>query len=105
MLGRYDTTGRLRLVGKTVPLKPSRARDVADHLAAAGPGHPWTGVRFTASWTSRTPLDPVLADPVVVAEFSADTSQDHGVWRHPLRFERIRPDAADTDVPPFGETQ
>ncbi|MFF6937639.1 ATP-dependent DNA ligase [Streptomyces sp. NPDC008312] len=105
LLGRYDTTGRLRLVGKTVPLKPGPARDVADRLTAAGPGHPWTGVRFTASWTSRTPLDPVLVDPVLVAEFSADTSQDHGVWRHPLRYERLRPDAADTDVPPFGEPQ
>ncbi|MEU2681339.1 ATP-dependent DNA ligase [Streptomyces sp. NPDC007107] len=105
LLGRYDTTGRLRLVGKTVPLKPGPARDVADHLTAAGPGHPWTGVRFTASWTSRTPLAPVLVDPVLVAEFSADTSQDHGVWRHPLRYERLRPDAADTDVPPFGEPQ
>ncbi|MEU9530654.1 ATP-dependent DNA ligase [Streptomyces sp. NPDC048210] len=56
LLGRYDTTGRLRLVGKTVPLKPAPARDLADHLTAAGPNHPWTGARFTASWNSRTPV-------------------------------------------------
>ena len=34
-LGRYDTTGCLRLAGKTAPLKPRSARDPA----AAGPGH------------------------------------------------------------------
>ncbi|MFE5240446.1 MULTISPECIES: hypothetical protein [unclassified Streptomyces] len=104
LLGRYDTTGRLRLVGKTVPLKPAPARDLAEHLTAAGPEHPWTGVRFTASWTSRTPLEPVLVDPALVAEISADVSQDHGVWRHPLRYERFRLDADEADVPPFGET-
>nr|WSS73167.1 hypothetical protein OG491_35075 [Streptomyces sp. NBC_01175] len=42
---------------------------------------------------------------LLVAEISADVSQDHGVWRHPLRYERLRLDATDADVPPFGETQ
>ncbi|MEU9064905.1 ATP-dependent DNA ligase [Streptomyces sp. NPDC048430] len=88
LLGRYDTTGRLRLVGKTVPLKPGPARDLAGHLTAAGPD---------------PPLEPVLVVPVLVAEISADVSQDHGVWRHPLRYERLRMDAAEFDVPPFGE--
>ncbi|MDQ0798297.1 ATP-dependent DNA ligase [Streptomyces sp. B1I3] len=104
LLGRHDTTGRLRLVGKTAPLKPGPARDLADHLTAADPDHPWTGVRFTASWNSRTPLEPVLVAPVLVAEISADVSQDHGVWRHPLRYERLRLDASEADVPQFGET-
>ncbi|WP_331735101.1 hypothetical protein OG379_40085 (plasmid) [Streptomyces sp. NBC_01166] len=57
------------------------------HLTAAGPGHPWAGVRFTASWNSRTPLEPALVAPVVVAEISADVSQDHG---DPLRYQRLR---------------
>ncbi|MFJ8870411.1 ATP-dependent DNA ligase [Streptomyces sp. NPDC102473] len=105
LLGRYDTTGFLRLVGKTTPLKPGPAHELAGHLTAAGPEHPWTGVRFTASWNSRTPLEPVLVDPDLVAEFSADVSQDHGVWRHPLRFERIRPDMAEAAVSLFGEAQ
>ncbi|WP_205024043.1 hypothetical protein [Streptomyces sp. HB132] len=97
LLGRHDTTGRLRLVGKTVPLKPSPARDLADHLTAAGPDHPWTGGRFTASWNSR--LEPVLVDPVLVVEVSADVSQDPGVWRHPLRYERLRKGWASPDRP------
>ncbi|MFE1189966.1 ATP-dependent DNA ligase [[Kitasatospora] papulosa] len=101
LLGRYDATGRLRLVGKTVPLKPGPAQDLAKQLTAADAGHPWTGIRFTASWSSRTPLEPVLVAPVLVAEFSADVSQDHGVWRHPLRYERIRTDLMPSDTPLF----
>ncbi|MFC8226280.1 ATP-dependent DNA ligase [Streptomyces sp. NPDC057287] len=104
LLGRYDTTGRLHLVGKTTPLNPGLARELAGHLAAAGPDHPWIGVCFTASWNSRALLEPVLVDPVLVAEVSADVSQDHGVWRHPLRYERLRLDAVEADVQQFGET-
>ncbi|WP_405657981.1 hypothetical protein OG379_00305 [Streptomyces sp. NBC_01166] len=92
-------------MGKTVPLKPGPAQDVAEQLTAAGPDHPWTGVRFTASWNSRTPLEPALVAPLLVAEFSADVSQDHGVWRHPLRYERLRLDTTEADVLPFGEMQ
>nr|WSX47718.1 hypothetical protein OG409_01270 [Streptomyces sp. NBC_00974] len=40
ILGRRDRTGRLRTIGPTVPLRPDPARQVAEHLAAAGPGHP-----------------------------------------------------------------
>ncbi|WP_327299895.1 MULTISPECIES: hypothetical protein [unclassified Streptomyces] len=91
-------------MGKTTPLRPGPARDLAGHLTAAGPDHPWTGVRFTASWNSRTPLDPVLVAPVLVAEISADVSQDHGVWRNPLRYERTRAEMHPTQVPKFGES-
>ncbi|WP_329202736.1 MULTISPECIES: ATP-dependent DNA ligase [unclassified Streptomyces] len=38
VLGRHDHDGRLRAVGRTVPLRPEAARLVAQHLAAAGPG-------------------------------------------------------------------
>ncbi|MFJ4776387.1 hypothetical protein [Streptomyces sp. NPDC088762] len=54
VLGRHDTGGRLRAVGLTVPLRPEAARLVAEHLAAADPGHPWEGVTFTATWGSVT---------------------------------------------------
>lgn len=99
LLGRYDTTGRLRLVGISVPLKPAAARDVASVLTPAGPDHPWTGDRFTARWGSRDLLDPVLVAPHQVAEVSADTAQDHGIWRHPLRYVRIRQDIPVAQVP------
>ncbi|MFJ9061982.1 hypothetical protein [Streptomyces sp. NPDC102409] len=43
-------------------------------------------------------MEPVLVDPVLVAEISADVSQGHGVWRPPLRYERLRLDATEADV-------
>ncbi|WP_329046778.1 ATP-dependent DNA ligase [Streptomyces sp. NBC_01422] len=102
LVGRYTGEGHLRLVGKTVPLTTAAAREVAGQLTAAGPDHPWTGVRFSV-WGSSDPLDPVLVEPGLVAEISADTAQDHGVWRHPVRYVRLRQDATMADVPAFGE--
>ncbi|MEU7068423.1 RNA ligase family protein [Streptomyces sp. NPDC046161] len=50
VLGRHDTTGHLRAVGRTVPLRPDLSRQVAEHLAPVGPGHPWTGATFASAW-------------------------------------------------------
>ncbi|WP_328965410.1 hypothetical protein [Streptomyces virginiae] len=61
VLGRHDNDGRLRAVGRTVLLRPDTARQVAEHLTA--PGHPWTGVRFSATWGSRDVLDTILVPP------------------------------------------
>ncbi|MFI6039258.1 hypothetical protein ACIBBD_35075 [Streptomyces sp. NPDC051315] len=102
VLGRLDQTGTLRLVGRSTPLRPDAARDPAERLTPAGPGHSWEGVRFTTSWGSRTPLDVVLVEPQLVAEITVDTAQEHGEWRHPVCFARLRLDVAVTDVPPFG---
>ncbi|MFD3612165.1 ATP-dependent DNA ligase [Streptomyces atroolivaceus] len=101
LLGRFDMSGRLRLVGKTVPLKPAAANEVAGQLTAADTDHPWTGVRFSARWGSRERLDPVLVEPRRVAEIRGDTAQDAGVWRHPVRYVRLRQDMTATDVPTF----
>ncbi|KJY17644.1 hypothetical protein VR44_39895, partial [Streptomyces katrae] len=43
VLGRHDQHGRLRAVGRAVPLRPDISRQVGEHLAAAGPGHPLRG--------------------------------------------------------------
>ncbi|MGW1601409.1 ATP-dependent DNA ligase [Streptomyces eurythermus] len=102
VLGRLDVEGVLRPVARSTPLRPDAARDLAERLTPAGPGHPWQGVRFTASWGSRTPLDVVLVEPVLVAEIMVDTAQGSGAWRHSVRFARLRMDVAVTDVPPFG---
>ncbi|MFJ4776412.1 hypothetical protein [Streptomyces sp. NPDC088762] len=40
VLGRHDQDGRLRAVGRTVPLRPEVARLVPEHLAAVDPGRP-----------------------------------------------------------------
>ncbi|WP_243879397.1 ATP-dependent DNA ligase [Streptomyces sp. KS 21] len=103
ILGRHDRAGRLRAVGRTVPLRPEQARQVAEYLAPAGPGHPWTGVKFAAAWGSRDVLDAILVRPDLVAEVSADRAIDRGgVFRHPLRFNRLRLDVTVEDVPGFG---
>ncbi|MGW0396225.1 ATP-dependent DNA ligase, partial [Streptomyces sp. NPDC003042] len=86
VLGRYDADGRLRAVGRATPLKPDAARRLAGHLTAAGSDHPRTGVRFTATWGSREPLDPILVVPELVAEISADTAVDRGAWRPPASY-------------------
>ncbi|MFE5861517.1 ATP-dependent DNA ligase [Streptomyces virginiae] len=104
VLGRHDQNRRLRAVGRTVPLRPDAARQVAEHLTAATPGHPWEGVRFSATWGSRDVLDTTLIYPVLIAEVSADRAIDHGgVFRHPLRFRRLRDDVSPADVPGFGQ--
>ncbi|MFD9538016.1 ATP-dependent DNA ligase [Streptomyces sp. NPDC060010] len=103
ILGRHDDTGRLRAVGRTAPLRPNQARQVAERLTAASSGHPWTGARFSAAWGSRDVLDVVLVDPRLVAEISADTAVDHGgIHRHPLRFRRLRLDVTAQEAPLFG---
>ncbi|ARE79525.1 ATP-dependent DNA ligase (plasmid) [Streptomyces sp. Sge12] len=104
VLGRHDQTGRLRAVGRTVPLRPDAARQIAEHLTPAAPGHPWTGEHFSATWGSRDVLDTTLVHPGLVAEVSADRAIDHGgIYRHPLRFQRLRLDVGIEDVPRFGE--
>ncbi|WP_251055336.1 hypothetical protein [Streptomyces sp. ISL-66] len=37
VLGRYDAAGRLRAVGRTVPLRPDVSRQVGEHLALVSP--------------------------------------------------------------------
>ncbi|MFB6523441.1 ATP-dependent DNA ligase [Streptomyces sp. NPDC056401] len=103
VLGRYDQDVRLRAVGRTVPLRPDVSRQVGEHLATAAPGHPFEGARFTTAWGSRDVLDVALVRPEVVAEVSADRAVDRGVFRHPLRFQRIRLDATVGDVLRFGQ--
>ncbi|MFB6809648.1 hypothetical protein [Streptomyces sp. NPDC056387] len=58
---------------------------------------------IAASWGSRDVLGAILVRPELVAEISADRADDHGgIFRHPLRFKRLRLDVAAEDVPRFG---
>ena len=97
--GRYRD-GELVVVGRTSPLSPAQAAELAAVLEAAGPDHPWpdrigTG-RFGGGRLS-VPLTKVR--PTVVVEVSADAALQAGVFRHPMRFVRVRPDLAPDDVP------
>ncbi|MFJ6785283.1 ATP-dependent DNA ligase [Streptomyces yangpuensis] len=103
VLGRHDDTGLLRAVGRTVPLRPEQARQISEHLAPGDAGHPWEGVRFASSWGSRDTLDTTLVCPDLVAEISADRAIDRGgIFRHPLRYKRLRLDIGVEDTPAFG---
>jgi hypothetical protein len=67
-------------------------RDLADRLRLTGPEHPWQGRRFSAGWGTRGELQyrPVALN--LVAEVLADTAVDDGIYRHPVRFVRLRGD-------------
>lgn len=86
-----------------------RRRDTTEAIIGAvtgtlaRPGHPWTGVTFGSAWASRDVLDVTLVRPEMVAEVSADRAVDRGVFRHPLRFQRLRMDVTVEDVPPFAQ--
>lgn len=102
LLGRHDQHGHLRPVGRTGPLRPEAARLVAGSLTAAGEEHPWRGMRFSSAWGSRDILQVTLVAPDLVAEVSADTAVDYGgVYRHPVRFRRLRLDMTADEAPLF----
>lgn len=92
----------LVVVGRSVPLTAAQSRSLGAVLLPAGPDHPWpdtiSSSRFGGSG-SRTSLS--KAAPTVVAEVSADSALQAGVWRHPLRFVRHRPDLDPADLPPL----
>ncbi|MFF0092699.1 ATP-dependent DNA ligase [Streptomyces canus] len=92
LLARYDDAGRLRLIARSTPLPAAVRRDLAGRLRPAGPEHPWQGRRFSAGWGTRDELQyrPVALD--LVAEFLADTAVDDEIYRHPVRFVRLRGD-------------
>jgi ATP-dependent DNA ligase len=92
--------GELVVVGRTSPLSPRQAEELAAVLTPAGPDHPWpdrigTG-RFGGGRLS-VPLTKVAPD--VVVEVSADAALQAGVFRHPMRFVRVRTDLHPEDVP------
>ncbi|MCZ2858725.1 ATP-dependent DNA ligase [Blastococcus sp. VKM Ac-2987] len=98
--GRYRD-GELVVVGRTSPLTPAQSAELAAVLRPAGPDHPWperigTG-RFGGGRLS-VPLTRV--EPATVVEVSADAALQAGVFRHPLRFVRVRPDLRPEDLPP-----
>lgn len=94
--------GRLRIVGRTVLLSAPAARVLATVLhPARGGHHPWPARVASATVNGfgrdTEPVDLTLVEPVVV-EVSADVAWSGTSFRHPLRFVRIRPDVAPSDV-------
>lgn len=100
MLGRTDEKGRFRVVGRTTPLTLPARRELGAVLAAPAAGHPWPAVlpanRF-GQWSS-TDVAYTQVEPSVVVEIHADASFEHGRWRHPTRFVRLRAELHPRDL-------
>jgi ATP-dependent DNA ligase len=101
LLGRYDTTGRLRLVGRTTPLSPQLAIEIGPLLQPPSAGrqraqHPWPQP-LPSGWMGRwgghaEPLAYRQVDPSLVVEVTVDAASDAGRWRHPVTAVRPRLD-------------
>ncbi len=98
--GRYRD-GELVVVGRTGPLSPAQAAELAAVLTPAGPDHPWPERIGTGRFGGgRLSVALTRVDPVAVVEVGADAALTAGVFRHPLRFLRVRADLRPDDVPP-----
>ncbi|MEU4626726.1 hypothetical protein AB0G04_42935 [Actinoplanes sp. NPDC023801] len=101
LLGRYTDRQVLHYVGRTVPLSAGQRAELAGVLTAAT-DHPWRNLLPTA-WNSRfdkrEPQGYLPVDPVQVVDIAVDEAWEHGCWRHPVRFERLRGDLTAADVP------
>ncbi len=99
--GRYRD-GELVVVGRTSPLSPAQSAELAAVLSPAGDGHPWPeriGTGVFGGGRLSVPLTRVA--PTAVVEISADAALQAGVFRHPLRFVRVRTDLRPEDLPPI----
>jgi hypothetical protein len=98
--GRYRD-GELVVVGRTSPLTPRQAEELAAVLAPAGPDHPWPDRIGTGRFGGgRLSVPMTRVRPDLVVEVSADAALQAGVFRHPLRYVRVRPDLRPEDVLP-----
>ncbi|WP_236831773.1 hypothetical protein [Blastococcus sp. KM273128] len=97
--GRYRD-GELVVVGRSSPLSPAQSAELAAVLHPAAADHPWPeriGTGRFGGGRLAVPLTRVA--PTAVVEVSADAALQAGVFRHPLRFVRVRPDLRPEDVP------
>jgi ATP-dependent DNA ligase len=94
--------GELVVVGRTSPLSPRQAAELAEALTPAGRDHPWPERIGTGRFGGgRLTVALTRVEPTVVVEISADAALQAGVFRHPMRYLRVRADLRPEDVPPL----
>ena len=99
--GRYRD-GELVVVGRTSPLNPQQSAELAAVLTPPQGKHPWPDRIGTGRFGGgKLSVALTRVEPVVVVEVSADAALQAGVFRHPLRFVRVRPDLHPDDLPPI----
>jgi len=100
VVGRYRD-GELVVVGRTTPLSPAQAATLDGVLVTAGAGHPWPERIGTGAFGGgRLQVALTRVVPAAVVEVRADAALSAGVFRHPLRYLRTRPDLTPADLPP-----
>jgi len=100
VVGRCTPDGVLVIVGRSVPLSPTQSRSLAAVLEPAGPEHPWPDTVLSSRFgNGRDRVVLTKVKPTVVAEISADTARQAGVYRHGVRFLRHRPELQADDLP------
>src|SRR5688500_14478475 len=99
--GRYRE-GELVVVGRTSPLNAEQAAELAAVLTPAGADHPWPERIGTGRFGGgKLSVALTRVRPAVVVEVSADAALQAGVFRHPLRYVRVRPDLRPADLDPL----
>ena len=99
--GRYRD-GELVVVGRTSPLSPAQSAELAAVLSPADDRHPWPDRIGTGAFGGgRLSVPLTRVAPTAVVEISADAALQAGVFRHPLRFVRVRPELRPEDLPPI----
>ena len=102
--GRYTHSGQLVIVGRSVPLSPAQSASLGAVLIPAGSGHPWPDTIISSRFgAGRDRVRLTKVKPTIVAEFSADTARQAGVWRHGVRYLRYRPELRPDDIPTLPE--
>ena len=99
VVGRYTDAGQLVIIARSVSLSPAQSSSLAAVLEPAGPGHPWPDTVISSRFGSgRDRVTLTKVEPTVVAEVSADTARQGGVFRHGVRYLRTRPELDPADV-------
>lgn len=98
LLGRYSPEGTLRYVGRSVPLTRDQWAGLAPQLEPAGAEHPWPRPLPPGPFDQGRAVDYQPVAPLLVAEIAVDEAFEHGRWRHPVRYLRLRPELHPCDM-------
>lgn len=105
ILAGLPVDGQLRIVGRSTILSTRTGRELGRQLRPAQPGHPWPEEISETSLNrfskDKGPVHLTLIEPLVV-EVAADVAWSGNSFRHPLAYQRARPelDPADVELPP-----
>lgn len=93
--------GQLRIVGRSTVLSTRTGRELGRQLRPAQPGHPWPEEISETSLNrfskDKGPVRLTLIEPLVV-EVAADVAWSGTSFRHPLTYQRARPELNPADV-------